>query len=283
MQQLEQRIDLKELERKAWQIRLELIRMFSYGKAHHFGGSLSVAELVAALYFYKMRYSAALMNDPTRDRFIMSKGHCVPAQYVALSMLGVFPPEELKTIKRLGARLQGHPDIKKTPGLEAPTGSLGQGLSFAGGIALAARLDGLKFNIYVVLGDGELQEGQVWEAAMSTAHYKLTNICALIDRNRYQAQGRTDNTMGVEPLEDRWRSFGWDTQRIDGNDLRQVCAALDLFGDRNPRPLAIIADTVKGKGVSFMENTYEYHNYALSEEQSRRAEDEILHRLGDLK
>jgi len=151
-------LDMQELERTAWRMRLELLRMFGVGKAHHFGGSLSCAELVTALYFHKMNYSAALQNAPERDRFIMSKGHTVPAQYVALAMLGILPMEELCTIKRLGSRLQGHPDILKTPGLEAPTGSLGQGLSYANGIALAARLDALRFNLYLIMGDGELQD-----------------------------------------------------------------------------------------------------------------------------
>jgi transketolase len=269
------RSDLQTLQRTAGQMRLELLRMFGFGKFHHFGGSLSCVELVTALFFHKMRYSAALQSAPERDRFIMSKGHTVPAQYVALAMLGVFPMEELRTIKRMGSRLQGHPDILKTPGLEAPTGSLGQGLSYANGIALAARLDGLRFNVYVLMGDGELQEGQPWEAAMTTSHWGLGNVCVLIDRNGHQSQGCVSEIMNVEPLEAKWQAFGWDAVRVDGHDLAAICATLDRFDGAGARPLAIIADTVKGKGISFMENTFKFHNANLTEAQFRQAEQEL--------
>jgi transketolase len=268
--------DLRELERTAWRLRLELLRMFGFGKFHHFGGSFSCAEMVTALYFHKMHYSAALHDAPERDRFIMSKGHTVPAQYVALAMLGVLPMEELRTIKRLGSRLQGHPDILKTPGLEAPTGSLGQGLSYANGIALAARLDGLRFNVYVLMGDGELQEGQPWEAAMTTSHRGLGNVCVLVDRNGHQSQGCVSEIMNIEPLERKWEAFGWDAVRVDGHDMAAVCGALDRFDGTSRRPVAIIADTVKGKGISFMENTFKFHNANLTEAQFRTAEQELL-------
>lgn len=268
---------MKSLEATVWKIRLELIRMFSHGKFHHFGGSLSCVELMTALFFYKMNYSLKNMLAADRDRFIISKGHSVPTQYVILSMLGIIPKDELQTIKQLGSRLQGHPDIRKTPGIEAPTGSLGQGLSFANGIALAARMDSLHFNIYLILGDGELQEGQVWEAAMTTSHYRLNNICIIIDRNKYQSQGAVDQLMGVEPLADKWQAFGWNTARIDGHDIHQVCQALD--GHPSQKPLAIIADTVKGKGVSFLENSYKYHNYQLTADEYAQAEKEILDHL----
>jgi transketolase len=195
---------------------------------------------------------------------------------VALAMLGVLPMEELRTIKRLGSRLQGHPDILKTPGLEAPTGSLGQGLSYANGIALAARLDGLRFNVYVLMGDGELQEGQPWEAAMTTSHSGLGNVCVLVDRNGHQSQGCVSEIMNIEPLERKWEAFGWDAVRVDGHDMTAVCGALDRFDGTSRRPLAIIADTVKGKGVSFMENTFKFHNANLTEAQFRTAEQELL-------
>ena len=263
--------NINELEEQAKNIRVELLKMFSFGKAHHFGGSLSCADIVAALYFYKMNFSKGLLNDPARDRFVMSKGHTVPTQYVALALKGVFPVEELKTIKKLGTRLQGHPDINKTPGIEAPTGSLGQGLSFANGLALGGRMSGLKFNTYVILGDGELQEGQVWEAAMTTAHYKLGSLCAFVDNNRYQSQGSINEIMRVEPLEQKFESFGWNTLRIDGHNMSAICGALDKFDSRGEKPLAIIADTIKGKGIPFMENTHKYHNYALSETEYNEA------------
>jgi len=270
---------VEELELKAAEIRLELIRMFSFGKAHHFGGSLSCVELLTCLYFYKMRYSAALRDDPERDRFILSKGHSVPTQYVVLSMLGMFPMSELRTIKQLGTRFQGHPDITKTPGIEAPTGSLGQGLSFANGVALAARLDSKNFKIFVLLGDGELQEGQVWEAAMTSSHHRLTNVCVLIDCNKFQSQGSVQEIKGIEPLAEKWAAFGWDVIAIDGHDVVQICHALDRVDGRNEKPVAIIASTVKGRGVSFMENTFKYHNYSLTEQEHRDAEQEILDRI----
>lgn len=269
-------IKKKELEQISKEMRLDLLRMFSYGKAHHFGGSMSCVEMVASLYFYKMNYSKELFEDVSRDRFIMSKGHTVPVQYVALAEAGVIPKDELKTIKKLGTRLQGHPDMRKTPGIEAPTGSLGMGLSFGNGIALAGRKANLKFSIFLVLGDGELQEGQVWEAAMTTAHYKLGNVCLLVDRNGYQSQGCIDDQMGVEPLEDRFRSFGWDAARCDGHNIEDLCNNLDKFTGDSDRPLAIICDTVKGKGIRFMENTHVYHNFSLTEEQYQIAENDIL-------
>jgi transketolase len=165
--------------------------------------------------------------------------------------------------------------MSKTPGIEAPTGSLGMGLSYANGIALAARLDGLKFNIFLLLGDGELQEGQVWEAAMNTAHRRLTNLCVLVDRNRFQSQGSVDQLKSIEPLLDKWRAFGWEAVRVDGHDLAQICAALDGLDGRNEKPLAIVADTLKGKGVGFMENTFKYHNYSLNEAEYRAAVAEL--------
>jgi len=275
--------DIRELERIAARVRLELIRMFAFGKAHHFGGSLSCVDVASALYFYKMNYSAALSTAPDRDRFIMGKGHSVPTQYVILSMLGLIPTEELKTIKQLGSRLQGHPDMLKTPGIEAPTGSLGQGLSFANGIAIASRMDGQSFNVYVVLGDGEIQEGQIWEAAMTSAHYRLGNICVIVDRNRFQSQGEVESLKGIESLEQKWTAFGWHATSIDGHNMEQICAVLDEFDGTGNQPLAIIARTVKGKGVSFLENTYKFHNFALDETQFVEAERELLDRLEALR
>jgi len=268
-----------DLEQKSWQVRLKLVEMFSHGKAHHFGGSLSCAEILTCIYFHAMNYSRENMDEPGRDRFIMSKGHSVPSQYVILSMLGIIPEDELRTIKRLGTRLQGHPDMRKTPGIEACTGSLGQGLSFANGVALAGRMDSLKFKVYVLAGDGEMQEGQVWEAAMTASHYKLNNICVVVDRNRYQSQGEVDGMMGIEPLQKKWESFGWRAVKVDGHNIPEVCKALDIMDTGNDKPLAIIADTVKGKGVSLFENTYKGHNAVLSEEQYVQAKKEIGEKL----
>lgn len=273
---------IQDLRKAAAEIRLNLVRMFSYGKAHHFGGSLSCADILAALYFNKMNYSKENSNKPDRDRFIMSKGHSVPTQYIILSMLGILPREELKTIKTLGSRLQGHPDIHKTPGLEAPTGSLGQGLSYANGIALAARYENLNFNLYLVLGDGEMQEGQVWEAVMTTSHYKLNNICAVIDYNKFQSQGCTDDMMCIKSLSEKWRAFGWDSIEIDGHNMEEICSALDRFDGKQEKPLAIVAHTIKGKGVDFLEGTYKYHNYNLTEEEFAEAEKQLNTALASL-
>jgi len=270
---------LQILEQKAAQIRWELLQMFSHGKAHHFGGSLSCVELVTALYFYKMNYTIDNCTSPDRDRFIMSKGHSVPTQYVTLALLGIIPIEELPTIKQIGTRLQGHPDIKKLPWLEAPTGSLGQGLSYANGIALAARLDGLRFNIFLILGDGELQEGQIWEAAMTTSHYRLTNVCVIVDRNKFQSQGEVDCMMGIEPLLEKLSAFGWRPIHVNGHNFAEICQALDLVNGMQDRPIAIVADTLKGKGISFMENTFKYHNFNLPIDQYKQAEKEIKEKL----
>ena len=269
-------MSVKDLEIEAAKLRLTILRMFSYGKAHHFGGSMSSADLVTALYFYKMNYNADNYKSPNRDRFIMSKGHSVPTQYAALAEIGVIPKEELKTIKQLGSKLQGHPDINKTEGLEAPTGSLGQGLSYANGIAMSMKFDKTSFNTFVMLGDGELQEGQVWEAAMTTGHYKLNKITAIVDMNKYQSQGSISDLMGIEPLADKFSSYGWKAIRIDGHDMKQICAALDEAVSTEDKPVAIIADTIKGKGISFIEDSYKYHNYNLTEEQFQLAEKEIL-------
>jgi transketolase len=210
-----------------------------------------------------MNYSLELKSDPERDRFIMSKGHSIPTQYVILSMFGFFPKEELSMIKTLGSRLQGHPDINKTPGIEAPTGSLGQGLSFANGIAMAGRLDKRFFKLYVLCGDGEMQEGQCWEAIMAASHYQLNNIRLIIDNNKYQSQGRTSDQLSIEPLVEKFEAFGWTTRRVDGHNIYEIASTLDSL-DNCITPAVIIADTVKGRGVGFMENTYKYHNYSLS-------------------
>jgi transketolase len=258
---------LAELEAVARDIRYHMVHMMGADKPHHFGGSLSVVEMVTALYFYKMRYDPADPDWDGRDRFVMSKGHTVPAQYVALAKLGVLPMEILPTLKQLGSILQGHPNACMTPGLEACTGSLGQGLSFANGIALAARIRGLGIRVYCLLGDGELHEGQVWEAAMGSSTHKLDNLCALVDRNHLKSQGEVDEAKNLEPLAEKWQAFGWHTIGIDGHDLRQVCDALDAAEAVNGKPTVIVAQTVKGKGVPFMEGQFQFHNAPISQAQ----------------
>jgi transketolase len=214
-----------------------------------------------------MRYDPADPDWEERDRFVMSKGHTVPAQYVALAKLGVLPMAVLPSLKHLGSILQGHPNACMTPGLEACTGSLGQGLSFANGVALAARIRGLAIRVYCLLGDGELHEGQVWEAAMGSSTHGLDHLCALVDRNRLKSQGVVDRAKNLEPLADKWRAFGWHAIQVDGHDLGQLCAALDEAGTTKGQPTVIIGDTVKGKGVPFMEGQFQFHNAPISQAQ----------------
>jgi transketolase len=256
-----------ELQCKAAELRLNIVTMMGSEKVHHFGGSLSAADIVTALYFYKMRYDPHKPDWPERDRFLMSKGHSVPAQYAALAMLGVFPLEELATLKQLGSRLQGHPAMHLTPGLEGCTGALGEGLSYANGMALAARIRGLSYNVYCLLGDGELQEGQVWEAVMTAARHCLGNLVAIVDRNGLKAMDETKCGKLLDPLDERWISFGWAAREIDGHDMAAICDALDWAGEQTQQPAVIIANTVKGKGVSFIEGQPQFHNAPLDEEQ----------------
>lgn len=266
---------MRELQRHAAQVRLEIVKAMGPGQFHHFGGSLSAADIVVALYYYKLRLRPKQPDWPERDRFVLSKGHAVPALYVCLGMCGFFPREELATLKRLGSTLQGHPDMRKTCGLEANTGSLGMGLSVANGMALAGRVAGLSYRVYVLVGDGECQEGQVWEAAMTAAHYRLDNMTVIVDRNQLQAMGPTEERMRLEPLAEKWRAFGWQTSEIDGHDMGAICRALDEASKVTRRPSAIIAKTVKGKGVPFMEGKPGFHNARLDEEQFRAAIDAL--------
>ena len=266
---------VRELERRAAEVRLATVKAMGPGKAHHFGGSLSAVDILVALYFYKMRYRPEEPARPERDRFVLSKGHSVPALYACLARAGFFPAAELATLKAFGTRLQGHPDMRRTAGLEANTGSLGMGLSVANGMALGARVQGRRHRVYGVLGDGECQEGQVWEAAMTAAHYHLDNLTAVVDRNELQAMGRTEERKAVEPMAGKWRGFGWELLEVNGHDMAQVCHGLDRAAQTKGRPTVIIARTVKGKGVSFMEGRAGFHNVSLTEEQFRCAVAEL--------
>ena len=267
--------EIGRLRRQAAELRWRIVAMMGPNKAHHFGGSLSAADIVTALYFYKMRYDPGNPNWPERDRFLMSKGHSVPAQYAALAMLGVIPLEELPTLKYLGSRLQGHPAMHETPGLEGCTGALGEGLSYANGMALAARVLGLSYRVYCLLGDGELQEGQVWEAVMTAAKHCLGSMVAIIDRNGLKAMDETDCGKLLDPLSSRWADFGWAVTEINGHDLGQICGALDWADRQAQQPSVIIANTVKGKGVSFLEGKAMCHNTVLDEDTFRQALDEV--------
>ncbi len=262
---------VSRLNRIAYDLREDIVRMIGVGKAGHLGGSSSLAEIVAALYFEHMHYDPKNIRDPNRDRFVLSKGHAVLVQYAALIELGVIPREELTKVKTLNGMLQGHPDIDKTPGLEAVTGSLGQGLSIGLGMALALRLDKSPARVFVVMGDGELSEGQLWEAAMAAPKYGVDNLVGVVDRNRIQATGPTKEIFDIPEIEEKWRAFGWNVLTIDGHDVAAVLDALEKAAQMKGRPTVIIANTVKGKGISFAENTAAFHNGIMTREQYEAA------------
>ncbi|MDD4744154.1 MAG: transketolase [Eubacteriales bacterium] len=260
-----------QIEDLAWKIRYHVIEMTGVGKAGHIGGSCSAADMVAALYGWKLRHDPKMPRWTGRDRFVMSKGHAALAQYAALAEYGYFPLAELKQVKKLNGMLQGHPDLTRTPGIEANTGSLGQGLSIGVGMALGLRLDRLDSKVYVMLGDGELAEGQVWEAAMAATNFKLDNLVGLLDHNRIQATGEIAKRFTIAPIAEKWQAFGWQVLDIDGHDVPAICAALEQADQVSGRPTMIIAHTVKGKGIPFAENTAAYHNGILTEELFREA------------
>lgn len=262
---------IAQLQEKARLLRVDIVKALHKSQSGHTGGSLSAIDMVAALYFHTMKHNPADPSWPERDRFVLCKGHAAPALYVALAEAGYFPKEDLMTLRRLGSHLQGHPDSKQTPGVEVCTGSLGQGLSMANGMALGLRLDGSASRVYALLGDGELQEGQVWEAAMAAGHYKLDNLCALIDVNRLQIDGEVAKVMDVEPVTDKFRAFGWNVIDIDGHDMGAIVGALGQAASATGKPTAIVARTVKGKGVSFFENKASYHGVAPSDEELPKA------------
>jgi transketolase len=227
--------------------------------------------MITALYFHVMRHDPENPGWEERDRFILSKGHAAPAQYVALAEAGYFPKEDLMMLRRLGSHLQGHPDSKGTPGVEVCTGSLGQGLSMANGMALGLRLDNRKNRVYAILGDGELQEGQVWEAAMAAAHYRLDNLCALVDANALQIDGEVERVMNVAPIGDKFRAFGWNVIEIDGHDMDAIIGALETAKRIQEKPTVIVARTVKGKGVPRFEHKASYHGVAPNDDELNEA------------
>ncbi|MCC2255761.1 transketolase [Ruminococcus sp. CLA-AA-H200] len=266
---------IRSLQDKARLLRRDVIESIGVGVAGHIGGSNSSADIVAALYFYKMRYDPANPELRDRDRFLLSKGHVAVLQYAALAEAGFFPVEDLKTTKEIGSYLQGHPDVLKTPGIEAGTGSLGQGLSIGLGMALGLKLDKIDRKVYVLIGDGEVEEGQIWEAAMAAGNYKADNLTAIVDRNRLQANGAVKDRMDSAPLREKWESFRWNVIEIDGHNMNEILGALDEADAVKERPTVIIADTIKGKGVSFAENVVGYHNGILTEETYKKALEEL--------
>lgn len=263
--------DHRHLKEIARQVRLDIVEMLFRAGSGHLGGSLSATDILVTLFFGEMRAKA---SDPCwidRDRFILSKGHGAPAYYAILAHLGYFSREELLTLRQFGSILQGHPDSGCTPGVEVPTGSLGQGLSIANGLALAGRLNHHGSRVYVLLGDGEVQEGQIWEAAMTAAHYQLDNLVGILDRNRLQIDGHTAEVMSIEPIADKWNAFGWHTLEVDGHDIPQLLSAFKTCKGVKGRPSMIIAHTVKGKGVSIFEGQKKYHGTAPNPEEYQQA------------
>ena len=262
---------LRALETHAREIRKLSIRMVTRAQSGHVGGSLSAADLLACLYFHLMRHRPDEPGWPQRDRYVHSKGHCTPVLYAALARSGYFPLEDLDSFRRPGSHLQGHPCTLKTPGVEASTGTLGLGLSTACGIALAGKLRGQSHWVYCLCGDGEQQEGQIWEAAMFARKYKLDNLIAFTDRNRLQTDGDTEQVMPLDPLGEKWRAFGWHVKEIGGHDIPAIIEAVGEAKEVKEIPHMIILDTVKGKGVAFMENIALWHGTPPTAEQSRRA------------
>jgi len=267
-------MQIKELENKAKQIRRLIIQMLAKSGSGHPGGSLSSADLITALFFMVLRHNPKEPNWPDRDRFHMSKGHCCPLWYAVLAESGYFPIKELWSLRQIGSILQGHPD-RRTPGVTVASGSLGQGLSVALGMSLAAKLDKKDYRVYCLLGDGEIQEGNIWEAAMAASHYKCGNLCAILDYNGYQIDGKTKDIMNLEPLADKWQAFGWHTISIDGHSMKEILPAYEEAKTIKGKPTIIIARTIKGKGVSFMENVLDFHGRAPTQEEAEKALKEL--------
>lgn len=264
-------VDYEKIRNAAKNVRIDIIRSIYAAGSGHPGGSLSAVEILTSLYFHKMNIDPENPKKEGRDKFVLSKGHAAPVLYSTLAERGFFPKETLLTLRQIGSILQGHPDMKKVPGVEMSTGSLGQGFSASVGMAIANKLDGNDARVYVLMGDGEMQEGIIWEAAMSAAHYKLDNITAILDYNGLQIDGKNDEVLKINPIDEKWKSFGWNVIKIGGHDIDQILEAFDRAEENTGSPTIIIASTIKGKGVSFMENQAGWHGKAPSEEQLKAA------------
>lgn len=268
-------MNTEELKSMAKNIRADIVTMLTESASGHPGGSLSAADIVTTLFFKEMNIDPSDDKNPNRDRFVLSKGHAAPVLYSALARKGFFDVEELKTLRKFGSRLQGHPSMKCLPGVDMSTGSLGQGISTAVGMALAGKLDNKDYRVYTLLGDGELEEGQVWEAAMCAAHYKLDNLTAFIDFNGLQIDGDITKVMNPTPIDTKFEAFGWNVMIIDGHSIEEIIDALEKAKNHKGQPTAIVCKTVKGKGVSFMENQAGWHGNAPNKEQCEKALAEI--------
>lgn len=258
---------VSQLEKIAKDVRKGIVEAVHSAKSGHPGGALSCADILTFLYFNEMNVNPDEPKMEDRDRFVLSKGHASPAFYSVLANRGFFPIEDLKTFRKIDSYLQGHPDLKKVPGVDMTSGSLGQGLSVANGMALAGRLNNKDYNVYVVLGDGEIAEGQVWEAAMSTAHYKLNKVIAFIDFNGLQIDGKVTDVMNVTPIKEKFEAFGWNTCEIDGHNFEEIENAISKAKESKDKPMAILAHTIKGKGISFMENQADWHGKAPNDDE----------------
>jgi len=267
---------IKELQAKATTIRRHIIEMTHRASSGHPGGSLSCADIITALYFYKMRIDPKKPEMKDRDRFVLSKGHAAPALYATLAEKGYFPTSYLNTLRQIGSSLQGHPDMLSLPGIDMTTGSLGQGLSAACGMAFAARIDKINYRVYAIIGDGESQEGQIWEAAMFAGHHKLSNLTVILDHNRLQIDGKVEDIKGIEPISDKWKAFRFNViDNVNGHDMQSIINALNKAERSGSAPSIIIAETVKGKGVSFMEWNNEFHGKAPNKEELDKAIKEL--------
>lgn len=267
--------DIMALNQIAKQLRIDIIETLYKSQSGHPGGSLSAVEILTALYFEVMNINPKNPELLTRDRFILSKGHAAPVLYVTLAQKGYFFKEELKTLRQLGSILQGHPDMKKTPGVDFSSGSLGQGLSVGCGMAIGSKLNNINNYVFVLLGDGELNEGQVWEAAMAAAKFKLDNLIAIVDYNKVQLDGTTDEIMPLEPLVEKWKAFNWNVYEVDGHNIKSILESINEAKQSKGAPSVIIARTIKGKGVSFMENMYQWHGKPINEVDFMKARQEL--------
>ncbi len=259
--------NIKELEKMSKEIRKGIIEEVYSHSSGHPGGSLSIADILTVLYFKEMKIDEKNPKWEDRDRLVLSKGHCSPALYSVLAHRGYFPLEDLKTFRDINSYLQGHPDMKKIPGVDMTTGSLGQGLSAANGMAIAGKMGKKDYRVYCILGDGEIEEGQVWEAAMASSKYKLDNLCVIIDNNNLQIDGKIEEVMNSYPIDEKFRSFGFEIIKIDGHNVQEIIDAFDVAKNIKDRPVCIIAKTIKGKGISYMENQVGWHGKAPNEEQ----------------
>lgn len=267
--------DINFLQTKSTDLRKDIVKMICKSKSGHPGGSLSVIDILTALYYDVMNIDVANPKKEDRDRFVLSKGHAAPALYAVLADKGYFDKGLLETLRQYGSILQGHPDMKKISGVDMSTGSLGQGLSVANGMALASRLQNIPYRVYVAMGDGELQEGQVWEAAMTSAQYKLDNLTAFVDYNNLQIDGNVSDIMDVASVEDKFKAFGWNVLTIDGHNFQEILDAVEKAKECKGKPTMIVANTVKGKGVDFMENVCGFHGVAPTEEETKRAIEQL--------